>query len=158
MRIDEQWTLEYEVFRQQNEHLVICQRTAILNQKELQAEAEKVEAEAAAEAEAGRQLTAARAEATLAKAASDLEVARERLLLRNQQDRLNLRQQYLAGPIMDRSNIPEHMGTHARGDNTMKSKNAQDQSSTAGRLGGGLIIPQDSGGLNAQDRSSTAGR
>ena len=34
----------------------------------------------------------------------------------------------------------------------------QDQFSTAGRLGGGLNFPQDSGGLNAQDQSSTAGR
>ena len=98
LRTDEQWTREYEVFRQLDEKFVICQRTAILNQKELQAEAAKV----AAEAEADRQVTAAKAEAdrlwaeaTLAKAASDREADRERLILRNRQDRLKLRQQYL---------------------------------------------------------------
>ena len=114
----------------------------------------------------------ASAAATLAKAASDREVARERLLLRNRQARLKLRQQYLAGTITDRSTIPEHggddqpmqnarhdyveygwgaedqkkVGTHARGENKIKSKNTQDQSSTAGRLGRGLIFPQDLGG------------
>ena len=68
LRTDKQWTMEYEVFRQLDEKLVICQRTAILNQKELQAAAIRVEADA----EADR----LRAEATLAKAASDREVAR----------------------------------------------------------------------------------
>ncbi len=163
LRTDEQGTREHEVFRQLAEKLLIGQKTELLNQKELQAEATRVEAEAeadrqvtAAKAEADRQVTAAkaaaeavadrlRAESTLAKAASDREVARERLLLRNWQDRMILRQQYLAGTMMDRSNIPEHMGTLARGENTMKSKNAQDQSSTAGRLGWGLIFPQDLG-------------
>ena len=97
---------------------------------------------------------------------------------------LKLQQQYLGGNVTDRSTIPEHggvdqpiqhdkhdyveygwgaedqkkMGTHARGENKIKSKNTQDKSSTAGRLGGGLIFPQDSGGLNAQDQSSTAER
>ncbi len=95
--------------------------------------------------------------------------------LRQRLARLKLRQQYLAGTITDRSNISEHggddqpiqrdrhdyveygwgaedqknMGTHARGENKMKSKNAQVQSSTAGRLGGGLIFPEVSGGLNS---------
>ena len=46
LRTDEQGTRDYEVFIQLDEQLVIFQRTAILNQKELQSEAAKVEAEA----------------------------------------------------------------------------------------------------------------
>ncbi len=104
LRPAEQWTSAYEVYRQLEEKLIICQQTAILNQKELQAEAE----EAAAEAEADRQLTAARAAATLAKAASDREVARQ--IVRHRLERLKLKQQSLAGNITERSNIPGHGG------------------------------------------------
>ena len=149
---------------------IICQQTEILSQKEFQAEAE----EAAAAAEADRQLTAARAEATLAKEASDREVARQ--IVRHRLERLKLKQQYLAGNITERSNIPGHGGddqpmpndrhdhvateggAHMRGEQKITSRNTQDKFSTAGRLGGGLNFPQDSGGLNAQDQSSTAGR
>ena len=111
----------------------------ILNQKELQAEAEEA---------------AARAAATLDKAASDREVARQRLLLRHRRERLQLKQQYLAGTITDRSNLPEHggddqpmpndrhdhvaseWGIPVRGEQKITSRNTQDQFSTAGRLGG----------------------
>ena len=82
----------------------------LLKQRELHAAAEEAAArvaatlaKAAAAAEADRATLAA----TLARAASDREVARERSLLRHQQERLK-RQQYLAGTITDRSNIPEH--------------------------------------------------
>ena len=66
----------------------------LLNQSELHAEAEEA---------------VARVAATLAREASDQAVARERLLLRHQQERLK-RQQYLAGNITERSNIPGHGG------------------------------------------------
>ncbi len=150
----------------------------LLNQRELHAAAEEAAArvaatlaKAAAAAEADRATLAA----TLAKEASDRAVARERLLLRHQQERLK-RQQYLAGNITERSNIPGHggddqpmpndrhdhvateWGAHMRGEQKITSRNTQDQFSTAGRLGGGLNFPQDSGGLNAQDQSSTAGQ
>ena len=123
------------------EKRIICQQTEILNQKELQAEAEEAAARAAA--------TLATAAATLAKEASDREVARERLLLRSRQERLK-RQQYLARTITDRSNIPEHGGadlpmpndrhdhvatewwTPMRGEQKITSRNTQDQFSTSG--------------------------
>ncbi len=38
------------------------------------------------------------------------------------------------------------VGTPTRGEQKIKSRNTQDQSSTAVRLGGGLILPQDLGG------------
>ena len=124
---------------------------------------------------ADRQLTAARAAADRAREESDLEVARERLLLQHRQEALNS-QRYLAGNITERSHIPGHGGdaqpmpndrhdhvateggAHMRGEQKITSRNTQDQSSTAGRLGGGLNLPQDSGGLNAQHQSSTAGQ
>ena len=85
----------------------------IFNQKELHAEADEAAARAAAAAEADR--AAAEADratlaATLAKEASDREVARERLLLRHRQESVQIRRQSLAGNITERSNIPGHCG------------------------------------------------
>ena len=81
----------------------------ILNQKQLHAEADQAAAKAAAAEEADRQLTAARAAADRARAASERKVARERLLLQHRQEWLK-RQRYLAGNITERSNIPGHGG------------------------------------------------
>ncbi len=107
---------------------------------------------------------------TFAREDADRHLARRKLQLRQRLARLKLQQQYLAGNVTDRSAIPEHGGdqpmqrdrhtyveyelgaeiqiewTPARGEKKFKSKNAQDQSSTAGQLGvGGIIFPQDLG-------------
>ena len=80
----------------------------ILNQRDLHAEAEKAAARAAAAAAADR--------AVLARAASDREVARERLLLLHRQEWLK-RQRYLAGNITERSNSgANHISLHVTAD------------------------------------------
>ena len=130
-----------------------------------------------AKAEQDRATTFARMEAdrvtTFARQDADRHLARRTLQHRKQLEMLKLQQQYLGGNVTDRSTILEHgvgdhpiqhdqhdyveygwgaedqkhVGTHARGENKIKSKNAQDQPSTAGQLGGGgLIFPQDRGG------------
>ncbi len=108
----------------------------------------------------------ARTVAAEAKTAHDREVARQ--IVRHRLERLKIKQQSLAGNITERSNIPGHGGdaqpmpndrhdhvateggAHMRGEQKITSRNTQDQSSTAGRLGGGLNLPQDSGGLNSR--------
>ncbi len=61
-------------------------------------------------------------------------------------------------PTDRHDHVATEWGAHMRGEQKITSRNTQDQSATAGRLGGGLNLPQDSGGLNAQDQSSTAGQ
>ena len=138
------------------------------------AEADRAAAEAdSAAAEADRATLAA----TLAKEASDGEVARERLLLRHRQKSVQIRRQSLAGHITERSNIPEHAGaaqpmpndrndhvatewgTPMRGEQKITSRNNQDQSFTAGQFGGGSrYSPRPRRTLPNQDRCATASR
>ncbi len=110
MRTGEKGTREQEFLRQRTEELLIEQATELLNQKELQNDAARSEAEA----EADRLATFAKAEAarlaTLAKTKADRHLARERLLLRHRKELLKLQQQHLHGNETNRSAIPEHGG------------------------------------------------
>ncbi len=63
MRTDAKGTREQKVLKQMTEELLIEQATELLNQKELQNEADRAEAKAKAKAEANRVATLAEAEA-----------------------------------------------------------------------------------------------
>ena len=134
----------------EEEH-IIRQQMEILNQKQLHAEAEQA----------------------AARAASDREVARERLLLQHRQETLK-RQRYREGNITKRSNIPGHggdaqsmpndrhdhvateWGAHMRCEQKITSRNTQDQSSTAGQFGGkSCYSPRPRKTLQNQDHCAT---
>ncbi len=133
--------------------MFIDQSAENLKQEEFQNEVTRIEEDrvkTATQVEQDRVTTFTRMEAdrvtTFAMEDTDRHLARRKRQLRQQLEMLKLRQQYLAGTITDLSNIPEHMGTHARDEQKITSRNTQDQFSTAGRLGGGLFIHQDLGG------------